>query len=138
MLLFLSDVSGSEVLVILLVILIFFGPKSIPGIAKTFGKTIYQIKQASDDLKAEITKSGMDIKKDMNLDGIFRGAENNIQDEILKPIEKEVNEVDKSLNSISYEKNYVPAKAEEVVVEKLNEQIPQSEATLEISKEENK
>lgn len=140
MLLFLSDVSGSEVLVILLVILIFFGPKSIPGIAKTFGRTIYQIKQASDDLKAEITKSGMDIKKDMNLDGIFRGAEDNIQNDIVNPIQKEVNEVDKSLNSISYDKNYVPAKekAEEVVAERRNESISPSEVVTEIPKEENK
>lgn len=105
MLLFLSDVSGSEILVILLVILVFFGPKSIPGIAKTFGKTIYQIKQASDDLKSEISKSGMDIKKDLNLSGILERTTKDIEDTVVQPIQKEVNEVDKTLNSISYDKN---------------------------------
>lgn len=106
MLLFLEDIGGSEILLILFVILIFFGPKSIPGIAKTFGKTIYQIKQASDDLKSELSKSSMDIKKDMNLDGIFKDTSRNIEQNIVAPIERELNEVDKSLNSISYTKNY--------------------------------
>lgn len=102
MLLFLSDVAGSEVLLILLVILIFFGPKSIPGIAKTFGKTIYQIKQASDELKSEITKSGMEIKKELNLDKILKDTSDEIEREIVSPLEKEVNEVDHALNSVSY------------------------------------
>lgn len=106
MLLFLEDIGGSEILLILFVILIFFGPKSIPGIAKTFGKTIYQIKQASDDLKSELSKSGMNIKKDMNLDGIFEDANRNFEQNIVAPVERELNEVDKSLNSISYTKNY--------------------------------
>ncbi|HRO75408.1 MAG TPA: twin-arginine translocase TatA/TatE family subunit [Crocinitomicaceae bacterium] len=106
MLLFLEDIGGSEILLILFVILIFFGPKSIPGIAKTFGKTIYQIKQASDDLKSELSKSGMNIKRDMNLDGIFEDANRNFEQNIVAPVERELNEVDKSLNSISYTKNY--------------------------------
>lgn len=102
MLLFLSDVAGSEVLLILLVILIFFGSKSIPGIAKTFGKTIYQIKQASDELKSEITKSGMEIKKELNLDKILKDTTDEFEREIVAPLEKEVNEVDHALNSVSY------------------------------------
>lgn len=68
MVLFLSDVSGSEVLLILLFILIFFGSKSIPSLARTLGRTMRQIKDASQDLQDEIKKSGMDIKKDLNLD----------------------------------------------------------------------
>lgn len=104
MLLFLNDVAGSEVVLILLFILIFFGPKSIPGIAKTFGKTIYQIKQASDDLKSEISKSGNSIKKDLNLDGIFKGGEDSLENEIIAPLKREINEVDSALNSISYDK----------------------------------
>lgn len=104
MLLFLNDVAGSEVVLILLFILIFFGPKSIPGIAKSFGKTIYQIKQASDDLKSEISKSGNSIKKDLNLDGIFKGGEDSLENEIIAPLKREINEVDSALNSISYDK----------------------------------
>ncbi len=62
MILFLSDIAGSEILLILVFILIFFGSKSIPGIARTFGRTIRQIKDASQELQSEIKKSGLDIK----------------------------------------------------------------------------
>lgn len=72
MLLFLNDVAGSEVLLIMIFILMFFGSKSIPSIARTFGKTVYQIKQASNDLQDEIKKSGLEIKKDLDLSGIIK------------------------------------------------------------------
>jgi len=102
MLLFLEDIGGGEILLVLLVILVFFGPKSIPGIAKTFGKTIYQIKQASDDLKKEMTKSGLDIKNQMNFDKIIDKTNSAIDQEFVKPIQKEVNEVNRELNSQTY------------------------------------
>ena len=55
--LFLGDVAGSEILVILIVILLFFGSKSIPGIAKTMGQAMYQIRNASSELQNEIKKT---------------------------------------------------------------------------------
>jgi sec-independent protein translocase protein TatA len=67
MLLFLNDIAGSEVLVILAFILMFFGSKSIPGIARTMGSTIRQIKEASSELQNEIKKSGADMKNELNL-----------------------------------------------------------------------
>lgn len=84
MLLFLNDIAGSEILLILAFILIFFGSKSIPGIARTMGRTIRQIKDASSELQNEIKKSGADMKKDLNLDalnldGIIRETSNDIQ-----------------------------------------------------------
>ena len=90
MLLFLNDIAGSEVLLILVFILIFFGSKSIPSIAKTFGKTIYQIKQASNDLQNEIKKSGLDIKKDLNI----REKIQEITDEIQIPLDQQMVEME--------------------------------------------
>lgn len=90
MLLFLNDVAGSEVLLILVFILIFFGSKSIPSIARTFGKTVYQIKQASNDLQDEIKKSGMDIKKDLDLTGIIKET----TEEIKRPLDQQMVEMD--------------------------------------------
>ena len=90
MLLFLNDIAGSEVLVILVFILIFFGSKSIPGIAKTFGKTMYEIKQASSDLQNEIKKSGLDIKKDLNLTSIIQET----VEEVQRPLDQQMVEMD--------------------------------------------
>lgn len=94
MVLFLSDVSGTEVLVILLFVLIFFGPKSIPGIAKTLGKTMRQIRDASDDLQSELRKTGMDIKSEMKFDQILKDTVNEIE----RPINEEVKQFHQSVN----------------------------------------
>ena len=73
-----NDVDGYEVLVIILVVLIFFGPKSIPGIAKTLGRALFSIRNASEELKSEIRKSGVDIKKDLNINEILKQQEQQI------------------------------------------------------------
>jgi len=65
--LFLNDISGSEILVIMLFILIFFGSKSIPSIAKTIGKGLYQIRNATAEIQHEIKNSVSEITTDINI-----------------------------------------------------------------------
>jgi len=101
MILFLSDVAGSEILLILVFILIFFGSKSIPGIARTFGRTIRQIKDASQELQDEIKKSGVDIKNDLNLSSIIQETTQEVQ----APFERMADDLDESIN-YEPQKNY--------------------------------
>ena len=101
MLLFLNDIAGSEVLLILIFILIFFGSKSIPGIAKTFGRTMYQIKQASSDLQDEIKKSGVDIKNDLNISSFIKET----TEEIQRPLDQQMVEMDNIINYNPPKKN---------------------------------
>lgn len=91
-----NDVDGYEVLVIILVVLIFFGPKSIPGIAKTLGRALFSIRNASEEIKNEIRKSGVDIKKDLNIEQILQKPE----EELLKPMDQVFSEIG---NTIHYE-----------------------------------
>lgn len=93
MLLFLSDVAGSEILLILVFILIFFGSKSIPSLARTMGRTIRQIKDASEELQNEIKKSGMDMKNDLNLTSIIEETAQDIQ----RPLQQHAREIDDAL-----------------------------------------
>lgn len=65
--LFINNVGGLEVIVILLFVLMFFGAKSIPGLARTLGKGIREIQHASDEIKREIQTTGNNIKKDLEL-----------------------------------------------------------------------
>jgi sec-independent protein translocase protein TatA len=95
--LFLSDVGGSEILLILVVILIFFGSSSIPGIAKTMGKTIHQIKQASQEVQNEIKKSAGDMKTDFDLQKVMRET----IDVVEKPIVQEAIKMDQIIDSPS-------------------------------------
>ncbi len=45
---------GMEVLIILMVILLFFGAKRIPELARGIGKGITEFRKASDEIKKEI------------------------------------------------------------------------------------
>ena len=60
-------ISGAEILVIFLIILLLFGADKIPDIAKGLGKGIRQVKDATQEIKAEIQKSakkkGIDTKE---------------------------------------------------------------------------
>jgi sec-independent protein translocase protein TatA len=107
MVLFLNDIAGSEILLILAFILIFFGSKSIPGIAKTFGRTIRQIKDASQDLQDEIKKSTNGIKGDLNLSNLIKET----KEEIEQPFEEYASDLEAS---VKFEKqsNYFVNKAE--------------------------
>ena len=104
MLLFLNDIAGSEVLLILVFILIFFGSKSIPSIAKTFGKTIYQVRQASSELQNEIKKSGLDIKKDLNI----REQIQDLTEDIQRPLDQQMVEMENIVNYNPPAKNNIP------------------------------
>ena len=92
--LFLSDVAGSEILVIVLVVLLFFGSKSVPGIAKSLGQAIYQIRNASNDLQQEIRKSGQEMKSDLNLEGILKETE----EALVQPLDQMTTDIDNTIH----------------------------------------
>ncbi len=54
---FLGNIGGSEILLILLLVLLVFGPKQLPEVAKTLGKTLKGVRKAADELRRE---SGLD------------------------------------------------------------------------------
>ncbi len=92
--LFLNDVAGSEILVIFLVILLFFGSKSIPGIAKSLGKALFEFRNATNEIKQEIKNSGGDIKGDLNLDSFLKET----TEEIQRPLDQVFTDVDNAVN----------------------------------------
>lgn len=53
-----------EILVILLVGLIIFGPQKIPQLARNLGKGVTALKKAADDLTAEVTKELEEIEEE--------------------------------------------------------------------------
>jgi sec-independent protein translocase protein TatA len=58
-LLFLGDLGGGEIMLILVVILIFFGAKRIPELARGLGKGIREFKDASSEIRSEIESAGL-------------------------------------------------------------------------------
>ncbi|WP_299015085.1 twin-arginine translocase TatA/TatE family subunit [uncultured Polaribacter sp.] len=65
-------ISGPEIMVVMLIVVMVFGADKIPEIAKGLGKGIRQVKDATNDIKKEIKDSAekhsidTDITKDIN------------------------------------------------------------------------
>jgi TatA/E family protein of Tat protein translocase len=57
------DISGGELLVVLLFILLFFGSKGIPDIARTMGRTMRQLRDATNEVQREIQKGATEVKQ---------------------------------------------------------------------------
>jgi sec-independent protein translocase protein TatA len=58
-------ISGAEIFIILVVVLVLFGAKKIPEIAKGLGKGMREFRKATDDIKKELSDSSSDIVKDI-------------------------------------------------------------------------
>lgn len=64
-------ISGAEIAFVVFIVLMVFGADKVPEIARGLGKTMRQLKDATNDIKTEITKSAekhgadMDITKDI-------------------------------------------------------------------------
>jgi sec-independent protein translocase protein TatA len=61
-------IGGPEIIIVLLFIVMFFGSKKIPELAKGLGKAMREVKDASNDIKKEIRDSTSSIKDDLGLD----------------------------------------------------------------------
>ena len=61
-------IGGPEIIVVLLFIVMFFGSKKIPELAKGLGKAMREVKDASNDIKKEIRDSASSIKNDLDLE----------------------------------------------------------------------
>ncbi|GAB5417965.1 MAG: hypothetical protein Crog4KO_14180 [Crocinitomicaceae bacterium] len=97
-----NDIGGGEVVLILVFILIFFGAKSIPSLARTFGRTIRQVREASSDIQNEIKKSGDEMKKDLNLQGMIEET----AEDIRRPLDQYAQDID---NAVKYQPPKRPA-----------------------------
>jgi sec-independent protein translocase protein TatA len=57
-----SNIGAGEIIMIVLVALLLFGPKKLPEIARTFGKGMNQFKKSLHEVESEI-KDSIDIDK---------------------------------------------------------------------------
>ncbi|MCO6565460.1 MAG: twin-arginine translocase TatA/TatE family subunit [Apibacter sp.] len=87
-----DTVSFGEIIVILLVVVLLFGPDKIPEIARGLGQGVRAMKDATDNIKREIMSQVDDS-------GSVKEIENEIN-ESKKIMDKKVNEVTDHLNDI--------------------------------------
>ena len=54
-------ISGGEIIIVVLVVLLLFGAKSIPDVARMLGKGMNEFRRASDEIKREFRANTSDI-----------------------------------------------------------------------------
>lgn len=81
-----------EIIVILIIALLVFGPEKLPELARTLGKTTAELKRAIDEVKFEINTPRNEIRNQIN----------EIKNDLAKPDTGEIE--NKSTNTLAEEK----------------------------------
>ncbi|MCF6213890.1 MAG: twin-arginine translocase TatA/TatE family subunit [Flavobacteriaceae bacterium] len=79
-------ISGPEIFVVMLIVVMLFGADKIPEMAKGLGKGMRQLKDATNDIKREITESA---------------EKQGIDTEFTKDIKKEINKVKDDIDDLT-------------------------------------
>lgn len=58
-------ISGQEIFIVMIVVLLLFGANKIPEIAKGLGKGMREFRKATDDIKREISNQTREITDDV-------------------------------------------------------------------------
>lgn len=80
------DISAGELMIILLVAFLVFGPSKIPEIARKIGKGMNEIRRASDEIKREIAKETRKVEQDLHVDGNIVNDLKKTADDIVRDV----------------------------------------------------
>jgi sec-independent protein translocase protein TatA len=89
-------ISGQEIFVIMIVVLLLFGADKLPEMAKGIGKGMRDFKKATDEIRREIETSTRDIRNEMS------DVQNTVQREVSDisgNIQKHIDDTTESVNS---------------------------------------
>ena len=79
-------ISGAEIFVILVIVVMLFGADKIPELARGLGKGMQQLKSATNEVKNEITdrakKHGIDTDLTIDIQKEVKNIKNKVQDNI--------------------------------------------------------
>ena len=84
-------ISGAEIAFIIFIVLMVFGADKVPEIARGLGKGMRQIKDATNDIKSEITKSAEKQGLDVDITKDFKKEIDKVKedvDEITGPVKR--------------------------------------------------
>lgn len=80
------DLSSGEILLIVFVAFIVLGPKRLPEMARTLGKTMNEMKRASAGFKSEINKEVQRLDRESRLSEYLTNKDLTSIDQFQKPI----------------------------------------------------
>lgn len=90
-------IGGGELVFIMFIVLMLFGADKVPEIARTMGKAIAQVKNATNDIKSEIQKgvesNGLDAKSLTDMTGSINSQINKATEDILGDTVTQANKI---------------------------------------------
>jgi len=84
-------ISGAEIFVVLVIVVMLFGADKLPEIARGLGKGMRQVKDATNDIKREIKNSAEKNDIDLDVASSIKKEINKVTDDIQdysKPVKK--------------------------------------------------
>ena len=96
--------SGGEILLILMAVLVLFGSDKMPGMARNIGRGMREFQKAADEIKSELANSTSDIRSEMN------NIRSDIQDNISKT-GNPITDIKNDLNSTISDNSVAQTKA---------------------------
>ena len=107
-------IGGGELILILFVVLMLFGSDKIPDIARTMGKAMAQLKNATNDIKSESQKgaeaNGLDSKSITDITGNINQEINKAKENLLKEVSPVVENVKIDIENTETIENQGPIK----------------------------
>jgi len=98
------NISGGEIFIILIFILIFFGADKIPEFMRILNKGAREFKKASDDIKREFTDNTSGVLNDLR--SIQSDLTESLTKGIAEPVQKSVSEAEKTFDEYSEQMDY--------------------------------
>jgi sec-independent protein translocase protein TatA len=96
-------IGGGELVFIMFIVLMLFGSDKIPEMARTMGKAMAQLKNATNDIKTEIHKgaeaNGFDQKTMNVLTGNFNSEINKVKDSLLGDTTNTLNDISQTFST---------------------------------------
>ena len=90
-------ISGAEIFVILLIVVMLFGADRLPEIARGLGKGMRQVKDATNDIKREIKNSAEKNDIDLDVASQVKGEIDKVKDNLgdfTRPVDKIKDSID--------------------------------------------
>lgn len=122
------DVSGGELLVIMLVVFLVFGPEKMPEMARKAGRLMNQMKKATNDLTNEFKKETSVLHNEIN------AVQSKVKDQV-ESVNREFNRTKAQVNAEMYPTEKTAGTVEPVTP--LEEPLPAQETAAELPKVEN-
>lgn len=98
-------IGGGELVFILFIVLMLFGADKVPEIARTMGKAIAQVKNATNDIKSEIQKgvesNGLDAKSLTDMTGSINTQINKATEDILGDTVTQTNKLKEDIEEVT-------------------------------------